>query len=218
MRELGHQLWSGGLVRVVARQAIRLGKGLVAVRLLQIGAVRIVAVETKCRSRLGQVEVEFCFANLASLMCGMAGVAAHIEGRVTAAFLWYIDADLVAAQAQILFLIPGGRLQQLVLVVGTMRIVALYAITNRWRMNIALEIGCFLIRMAGEAKCIRSRGNQLYPGHILISPNFVATGAAHGHRRMHRFAFGLVFVAGNAGGGISLGVKWHRMFGGKGAA
>ena len=51
------------------------------------------------------MKVELNLADLACLVCEVAGVAAHIEGRVPAAFLMNIDPNLVATEAKIFFLI-----------------------------------------------------------------------------------------------------------------
>src|SRR5580704_1115594 len=60
--------------------------------------------------------------------------------------------------------------------------------------------------------CKRRGRDQLYPSDVFIHPNLVATGAARGHRRMDRLAFGLVLMAGKAGGSVRLRVKRYRMF------
>jgi hypothetical protein len=60
-----------------------------------------------------------------SLVCDVAGVAAHVKRGVPAAFLRHIHSGFVAAQAEILLLVAGHWLQQLVLVIGSVRIVAL---------------------------------------------------------------------------------------------
>ena len=79
----------------------------------------IVAVQAKRRRRFGQVIVEFRVARVAGLVGHVAGVAAHVERRVTAAVLRDIDADVMAGQAKVLVLgCSRGRLQQLVLIVG----------------------------------------------------------------------------------------------------
>jgi hypothetical protein len=51
------------------------------------------------------VIIELGLADLTRLMCGMAGVAAHIESRMPAAFLGDVYTDSVATQAEVFFLI-----------------------------------------------------------------------------------------------------------------
>ena len=53
--------------------------------------------------------------------------------------------------------------------------------------------------------------NQLYASDILRGADFVATGAAHRDRGMHRLALGFVFMTGEAGRRIRLRVQRHRM-------
>ena len=103
--KLGHQLGSSGLVRIVAAYAVRSLEGLVLVRLLQVSILHIMAVDAEGRGRLGQVIVELYLAYLAGFVRGVARVAAHIEGSMAAAFLGNIQAGIVAAQAEIFFLI-----------------------------------------------------------------------------------------------------------------
>jgi hypothetical protein len=82
----------------------------------------------------------------------VAGIAAHIEGSVTAAVFRDIDTDFVAGEAQIcVFAISDGRLKQLILIVGLMWIVALHAVTHRWWMNLAFDVSGFLVSVAGDA-------------------------------------------------------------------
>jgi hypothetical protein len=106
MREFCHQLRSRRLVRIVTVHAIGLRKWLVLVRLLQVGALHVVTIDTKGGRRLREVEVELGFTHLARLVRGMASVATHVEGGVPAAFLGNVYAGIVAGQAKVLFLVP----------------------------------------------------------------------------------------------------------------
>src|ERR1700735_4884909 len=56
MEELRHQLGRCRLMRVVTGQAIRRAEGLILMRLLQPSVLHVVAVQTKRRNRLGQME------------------------------------------------------------------------------------------------------------------------------------------------------------------
>src|SRR5579864_3308911 len=150
--ELRHQLGRRRLMGIVASQAIGSAERLIAVRLLQARVLGIVTIETKRRRRFGQVEIEFWFPFFSGLVRHMAGFASHVERRVATALLWNLQPNLVTAEAEILFLSTGTRLQQLVLVVARVRIVALHAIPNRRAMHGAFEIGGVFVGMAGEAQ------------------------------------------------------------------
>lgn len=89
---------------------------------------------------------------------------------------------------------------------------ALHAVAHRRGMNGAFYLCDILIGVAGQTEGMGRGRDQLYASDIFRSANLVATRAAHGDRGMNRLAFGLVFVAGNASGGIRLRVKWNRMF------
>jgi adenylylsulfate kinase-like enzyme len=105
MRELGHQLRRRGLVRVVALQAVRRAKRLVLVRLLQGGIFRIVAIQAQRRSCFRQVKAVFQRRFRSGLVRDVAGVAAHVECSVTAAFFRNIHALVMAGEAEIIFLV-----------------------------------------------------------------------------------------------------------------
>ena len=57
------------------------------------------------------MKVELGLANLARFVGDVASLAAHVEGRMAAAFLRHVFTGLVAAQAEILFLVPRGSFQ-----------------------------------------------------------------------------------------------------------
>ena len=90
---------------------------------------------------------------------------------------------------------------------------ALDAVAHGGGMNRTFYFGGILVCVAGQAQSLRSGRDQLYASYVFVRPNLVATGAAHRNRGMHGLAFGLVFVACEAGGGIRLGIKRNRMFG-----
>lgn len=198
-------------MRVMAGQAIRLVKGLILVRLLQLCALGIVAVEAECRGGLRQMEIKLGLPHFAGLVGGVASVATHVEGRVPAALCRNIQAGLVAAQAEVLFLVAGDWLQQLILIIRGVGVVALEAVPNRWTVHRTFDICRFLVGVAGQAQTIRGRGDQLHPSYIFIGSDFMTTGATHRDRRMDRLTFRLVLVAGNAGGRISFRIKGHGM-------
>jgi len=82
---------------------------------------------------------------------GVAGLAPHVQRGVPAAFLGDVEPCVWQVRQRFWPLVAGGRQQQLKLVVGLVRIVALKAIAHSWRMDLAFEIGCILVGMAGDA-------------------------------------------------------------------
>ena len=114
------------------------------------------------------------------------------------------------------FASPAARLQQLVLVVAGVRVVALHAIANRRSVNDTFNVGSILIGVAGEAKRVRRGRDQLDPRYIFIYPDFVAAQAAHRNRRVNRFPFGLVFMALQALLGVGVLVERNRVGRGEG--
>src|SRR5215467_16001650 len=135
-------------------------------------------------------------------MSDVAGLASHVECGVATALLWDIESRVVAVEAEILFLATRGRLDQLILVVSGVRIVALKAIANRGAVHRSFNLSCVLVSVAAQAQALRRGLDQLYSRDVPVDPNFVTTGAAHGDRRVDRLALGLVFMASSAGGGI----------------
>jgi len=85
-------------------------------------------------------------------------------------------------------------------------------------MNSAFYVGGIFVGVAGQTESGGSGGDQLDASDISINADLVATGAAQGDRGMDGLAPGFIFVAGNAGGGIGLGVKRDRMLRSEGAA
>ena len=66
---------------------------------------------------------EFLLARLASLVRHVAGVAAHVERRMPAAFFRHLYTFVVTGQAETVGLIAGSGFQQLVLIGGAVRAV-----------------------------------------------------------------------------------------------
>jgi len=131
---------------VVAAEAIGCRERLTVVCLDQVRIFRIVAIETECRCVLGQVLAEFALGRVARFVRCVAGTATHVERGMTAPLLRDIDADVVASQAEVvIFRGAIDRLQQLLFVGRLMRVVALCAVPNRGRMNVALDLGWILI-------------------------------------------------------------------------
>lgn len=94
----------------------------------------------------------------------------------------------------------------------------LQAIAHGRRMDSAFDVGGIFVGVAGQAERDGGGGDQLDASHITIHAYLVTTGAAQGDRGMDGLAFGFIFVAGDAGGRISLWVKRDGMLGGGGAA
>ena len=164
---------------IVALQAISPRERLVVMRLLQTSIFGVVAVEAQRRCTFGQVELVFRRQVGATLVRRVAGVAAHIEGCVAAAFLRNIGSLGMAARAEVLFLVSRGGLQQLVLVVRSVRIVAAEAVAYGRLVHMSFDLRCVFFGVAIEAKLIRNGRDQLHPGHIFVDPYLVATQASH---------------------------------------
>src|SRR5579885_306458 len=194
VRERLQQLGRSRLVRVVALNAVGRRKRLILVRLLQVRVFRIVAVEAQRRGRLRQVEVKFFFAPLAGPVGHMAGFAAHVQSGVPAALLRYVEAGLVATEAQILLGVSRTGLQQLVLVVGDVRIMALDAIPYRRAVHNTFDFGGVLVGMASKAESVRRRGDELYPGDVFVRANLMTAQTAHRDRRVDRLALGFILM------------------------
>src|SRR5579872_7453122 len=105
--KLRHQLGRVGLVRIVALHAVGAGERLVVMRLLELFVVGVVAIEAERRARLGQVELVVLSCFRSGLVGHMAGIAAHVEGGVTASLLRYMQSSLVALAAEIFFFAAG---------------------------------------------------------------------------------------------------------------
>ena len=213
MRELLHQLRLRRLVRIVTLNAIGGGERLPLVRLDQAGIFHVVAVDAQRRSGFGQVIIELQLARLARLVDGVASLAAHVQRGVPAAFLWNVESLRVAGEAKVLALIAGGRLQQLELVVGLVRVVTLKAIAHSRRMDLAFEVGGILVGVAGDAQRLRRGGDQLDASDVFVDADLMTTGAAHGDGGVNILAFGLVFMALDALRRIGILVEWNWMGG-----
>jgi len=195
-----HQLRFGRLMRIVTAGAIRLIEWLIIVRLLKVGAGGIVTVQTQLRNALGQVVIEFLLAQFTGLVCDMAGAAAHVEGSMPAAALGNIHAHRVACEAKVLFGCGTFRSKfQLELVGRCVRIMAFQTIMHCRLMDPPRSIFCVLIGMTGNAKRLRSRGNELYSSYILVDPDLVTRGTSHLQRRMDMSTFRLFLMAFDAG-------------------
>jgi hypothetical protein len=198
-------------MRAVALQAIRRSERLILMGRLQACILRVMALDAERRNFLLQMRRKLDLVAVPILMSDMAGLATHIEGGMTAATFWDVDADVVAAQAEVLIARRARhRLQKLVRIVGLMRIVALQAITDSRRMHRLSSLNLLLI-MAAQAESLRRRGDQLHPSHIAGDANFVAAQASSRDRRMHCLSFALVFMAFEALRGIYILLERNRV-------
>ncbi|SRR5208282_4034065 len=205
MHELGHQLGSGGLVRIVTLQTVGGTKRLILVRLLQGGIFWVVAVEAEGGRGFGQMKIEFGLAHFAGLMRRVARVAAHVERGVTAAVLSRIlGSGVMAGKAEIVFLVARGRLQQLKFVVRRVRVVAFQAIANCGRVDRALDLGGVLIVVATQADFVGNGTRQRNVSDIAVGANLMAAQTAHGDGGMDELAFGLILVAFEALGSVDV--------------
>jgi hypothetical protein len=116
MQELGHQLRSGRLVRIVAAEAIGFFKGLVLMGLLQCCIFWIVAIDAESGSRFGQMEIEFSLSDFTGLMRGVARIAAESSAAWRLPFfpgsavptLWHVKTEIVFFVARFAFSITGS--------------------------------------------------------------------------------------------------------------
>jgi hypothetical protein len=80
-----------------------------------------------------------------------------------------------------------GRLQQLVLEIGDMRIVALQAVAHRRAVDVAFRLAGVLIGVAPEAQLDGCDGGQLDARNVFAYTQFVAAQTSRGDGRVHRF-------------------------------
>jgi hypothetical protein len=150
--------------------------------LLQVRALGIVTVQTERRRRLRQVEIKLGLSNLSGLVRDVAGVTTHVQGGVSATFCRDIQSRVVAAQAEVLFLIARLGLQQLILIIGDVRVVALETVSHCRGMNFTFYVSGIFICVASKTQCIRSGRDQLDVCYVFDCADFMATGTTHGDR------------------------------------
>ena len=154
---------------------------------------------------------------LTRLVRDVASVAAHVQCGVAAALLWNISALVMACEAEIVLLLARGRLQQLELVFGSMRVVAGQAIANRRLVHTALDLRGIFIAVAGQADFVGDDGDELYAGDISVDPDFMTAQTAHRNSGVDGLAFRLVSVALEALGAVGLRIERNGVNGGGGA-
>jgi hypothetical protein len=146
----------------------------------------------------------------------MAGLAAHVEGSVPASFFRCAHANGVTLQAEVLFFAARGRLQQLILVIRRMGIVAVEAVADRGRMDLSFYRGCVFVEVTLQAKFYWSGCDQLDMGDIAIGANLVTAQTASGDGRMDGPALGFAFMALDAFCGFGIRIKRDGVNGAKG--
>jgi hypothetical protein len=131
-------------------------------------------------------------------MGDVASLATHVQRRVPAALVGHVESLLMAGEAQVFVRAARRWLQQLVLVIGRMRIVTLEAIADRGRMNRSLQFGCILVGVAGKTERVGRCGDQLDTSDVFRHPHFVATGATGRDGRVDCLTLGFVLMTFNA--------------------
>jgi hypothetical protein len=207
MLELRHQLGSSRLVGIVALNAVGRCEWLALMGFLEIRILCVVAIEAERGCPLGEMELVVHRRFGAGFVSYMAGVTAHIERGMTTAFFRDIQTCLVTTQAEVFPLVAGFGLQELILVVAGVRIVAGKAVADRRRMHHSLDVCRLFVGMACEAKVGRSGSDEYYPRDIFIDPDLMAAQTSCGHCGMNGFALGFVVMTFQAFGGIGLGVE-----------
>ncbi len=114
-------------------------------------------------------------------------------------------------EAEILSLVARGRLQQLILVVALVRIMALDAVAHRRRMDRSLQRRGIFVRVAAQAERLWSRRGQLDPRDVFVDAHLMTAQTSRGDRGVNGFALGLVLVAFEAFRRIHILVERHWM-------
>lgn len=214
--ELLNQFWPRRLMRIVTSQAIGRAKRLAIVRLDELSVFHIVTVDAECGSRLRQMEVKLHLSGLTGLMRDVAGVATHVERGVTAAALGDIDTRLMARQAKVfIFIYARGRLQQVVLVVRRMRIVAFQAVAYRWTVNFTFDFSGVFVGVAGNAEGLGGGGDQFRAGDVFIYPDLVTACTSCGDCRVNHFPLRFIFMTFETFGRVDVLIQGHWMLAGE---
>lgn len=99
----------------------------------------------------------------------------------------------------------------MILIVAGVRIVTLDAIAHRRRMHSSFKCGRVFVRVATQAKRLRSRSDQFDASHVLVDPNFVTAQASGRDGGMNRLPFRLVLMALQAFGRVDILIERNRM-------
>lgn len=180
---------------IMAGEAIGRRERLPLVGLHQICVLNIMTVDAERGRVFGQMEIKFALASLTRLMRDVASVASHVERGVATTLFRNVETLRVAGKAKIVFLLARGRLQQLILVVRSMRIMTGQAITNRRRVDASLNLRSIFVLVAGQADFVGDDGDELHAGNISINPDFMAAQTAHRNGGVDKLTLRLILMA-----------------------
>ena len=145
------------------------------------------------------MECEFVFGPVTGLVSCVASVATQVKRLMPAAILWWVHAGVVACQAEVLRGAgTGRRLDQLVLVIRGMWIVALQTVPNCRAVHMALNLCRILVAMALQTESQRSGGDEFHVRDVPVDADFVTTQAAFFGRGVHCLPFRLVLMTPDA--------------------
>jgi hypothetical protein len=80
-------------------------------------------------------------------------------------------------------------------------------------MHVSFDLTRILVGVAGEAKLVWRRGDELDVGYVFVGPDFVTARASHRDGGVHGLAFGFVFVTLEASRGVGFWVERDGMHG-----
>jgi hypothetical protein len=132
---------------------------------------------------------------------------------MTAALIRNVQTLRVAGKTEIILLLPGGRLEQLVFVVRNMWIVAGQAVSDRRLVHVSFYLGGIFVAVAGKAELVGGGRGELNTSDVFGDPDLVAAEAARSHGRVDRFALVLLAVTFKALGRVGVLVKRNRVDG-----
>ncbi len=140
------------MMRVMTLQTVRRGEGLILMSLLQSGILDVVTVQTKGGGRFGEMEFVIRGRFRSGFVSQMTSVASDIQCGMVAPFFGDVQARLVATEAKIFFCVAREWLEELILVIRAVWIVAGKAIADGGRMNRSLYLRRLHVRVARETE------------------------------------------------------------------
>ena len=117
----------------------------------------------------------------------------------------------MALQTEVLAFASGYRLQQLILIGGSMGVVALETVSNCGRVDLSLNLCRIFVGVALETELDRRDFRQLDMRDIANRANFVTAQASRSDRRVNCFSIGLIFVTLEALRRINVLVERNRV-------
>jgi len=196
-------------MRIVALRASGRTERLSLVGLNEGGVRHIVTVRAQRWCRFGQMVVEFLLALRADFVREVATLATHIDRGMVASLLGSFCTFGVAVETEIRAFAARRGLEQLILVVGNMRVVTFDAVAHGGRVYGPFEFGRVLVRMASDAERLRSRGDELYAGDIFVDPDFMAAQTTHRNSRVDGLACCPILMTFQALGSVGGLLQWH---------